>query len=151
MPIDARLDAWAILAQKALPARALVLLLRAFDGPEAVLAATRAQLAAVVPATAVDRVLAPVPDERLAATRDWLAAPSHELIAWDDPDYPRSLLDVGDAPPVLFFVGHRNVLQRPALAIVGSRNATPQGLENARAFASRMMRPATSWAGACGT
>jgi DNA processing protein len=138
MPIDPRIDAWAILAQKALPARALVVLLRAFDGPQAVLAATRAQLAAQVPAAAADRVLAPIPEERLAATRDWLAAPQHELIAWDDQDYPRSLLDVGDAPPVLFFIGRRDVLQRPALAIVGSRNATPQGLENARAFASAL-------------
>src|SRR4249920_1108149 len=105
MPIDARIDAWAILALKALPVRALVRLLQAFDGPEAVLAATRAQLAATVPAAAVDKLLAPVPPEWLAATRDWLGAAEHELIAWDDPDYPQSLLDVGDAPPVLFFVG----------------------------------------------
>ncbi len=138
MPIDARIDAWAILAQKALPVRALVRLLRAFDGPEAVLAASRAQLAATVPAAALDKLLAPVPGDRLAATREWLAAPRNELIAWDDADYPQSLLDVGDAPPVLFFVGQRAVLRTPALAIVGSRNATPQGLENAHAFAQAL-------------
>jgi len=138
MPIDARIDAWAILAQKALPVRALVRRLQAFDGPEAVLAATRAELAAAVPAAAVDKLLAPVPAEWLAVTRDWLGADGHELIAWDDPDYPQSLLDIGDAPPVLFFVGQRAVLRTPAVAIVGSRNATPQGLENARAFAQAL-------------
>ena len=64
--------------------------------------------------------------------------PSHEIIAWDDPDYPRALLDLGHAPPALFFVGRRELLNRPALAIVGSRNATAQGTENARAFAQAL-------------
>ena len=138
MSLDPRIDAWVALALKALPAPALVELLRTFGDPAAVLNASRARLAAVLPAAAVDRTLAPAPAERLAAARAWLAEPGHELVAWDDPDYPRALLDIGDAPPVLFFVGRRELLNRPALAIVGSRNATPQGIDNARAFAAAL-------------
>ncbi|MEP6679380.1 MAG: DNA-processing protein DprA [Betaproteobacteria bacterium] len=138
MPLDARIDAWAILAQKALPAPALVDVLRAFDGPIEALAASRAQLAARLPPATVERILAPVHPDALEAARAWLADPRHALIAWDDPDYPRSLLDLADAPPALYFIGRRELLARPAIAMVGSRNATPQGIDNALAFAGAL-------------
>ena len=131
-------EAWATLSLKALPHQALVALLRAFGDPASVLAATRAQLALVVPDVVAARVQAPVPPDALASTREWLADPAHEIIAWDDPDYPRALLDLGYSPPALFFVGRRELLNRPALAIIGSRNATAQGAENARAFAQAL-------------
>jgi len=131
----ARSEAWAALAWKALPLDMLVALLRAFGEPAAILDASRGALAAVVPAAAVARLKEPLPEASLAAIRAWLAEPGNELLAWDDPDYPRALLELGHAPPVLYFVGRRELLNRPALAIVGSRNATPQGLDNARAFA----------------
>ena len=131
----ARSEAWAALAQKALPLDTLVTLLRAFGEPSAILNASRSALAAVVPAAAVSRLMEPLPEASATAIRAWLAEPGNELIAWDDPEYPRALLELGHAPPVLYFVGRRELLNRPALAIVGSRNATPQGLDNARAFA----------------
>ena len=131
-------EAWATLSLKALPHQALVALLRAFGDPASVLAATRAQLGAVVPDAIAARVQQPVAPESLAATHEWLADPTHEIIAWDDPDYPRALLDLGHAPPALFFVGRRELLNRPALAIIGSRNATAQGSEDSRAFAQAL-------------
>jgi DNA processing protein len=127
--------AWATLAQKHLDAPTLAALLRAIPDPVALLAASRAQLSRIAPEKAIARLTAPLPEAREARTRAWLADPAHEVIAWDDPDYPRALLDIGDAPPALFFVGRRELLKRPAIAIVGSRNATPGGLDNARAFA----------------
>jgi DNA processing protein len=138
MTLDARVDAWATLAQKGLPQRALVVLLRALREPSAVLRASRAELGALVPAAAVERLLAPVDASPLDATRAWLDVPGNELIAWDDPDYPRALFDIADAPPILFHVGRRDLLNQPSLAIVGSRNATPQGIDNARAFAAAL-------------
>jgi len=128
-------EAWAALSLRALPQTALAQLLRAFGGPGPILAATRAQLAAVVPDPVIARLQAPAAGDALARMQSWLGEPGHELIAWDDPDYPKALLELGYAPPVLFYVGRRELLNRPALAIVGSRNATPQGLANARAFA----------------
>jgi DNA processing protein len=128
-------EAWALLSLRALPHAAMVVLLRAFGGPGNVLAASRAQLSAVVPDEVVTRLLAPPAEDVLARTAAWLAVPGHDIVAWDDTDYPRALLELGYAPPVFFFVGRRELLNRPALAIVGSRNATAQGLDNARNFA----------------
>jgi DNA processing protein len=135
IPVSSNAEAWAALAHKSLPHTALVALLRAFGEPRTILDASFAQLRAVVDDKLAARVQEPIAADMLANTRAWLADPGHDVIAWDDPDFPRALLDVGYSPPALFFVGRREFLNRPALAIVGSRNASPQGLENARAFA----------------
>ncbi len=72
-------------------------------------------------------------------TQAWLEethqAVAHAVWTWDDAAYPAGLLALPDAPVMLFARGQ---LQRPlgaALAVVGSRNPTHQGRENARAFA----------------
>ncbi len=132
--------AWAELALRALPAAALAALLREFREPRAILAAPRARLAAVVPDAVVAQLTAPARADVQERVRTWLGQPGNELVAWDDPDYPRALLDLGHAPPALYFVGRRELLNRPALAIVGSRHATAQGLENARDFARALAR-----------
>ncbi len=131
-------EAWAALSLRAVPHAALVALLRAFGGPVPILAATRAQLAAVVPDAAVARVLAPPAPELLERTLAWLAQPGNDLLAWDDPEYPQALLAIGYAPPVLYVMGRRDRLNHPSLAIVGSRNASAQGVENALAFANAL-------------
>jgi len=133
--LDARSLAWATLAHKALPQRALVSLLRAHGDPEAILRLSRAELAKTIPPVAVDRALAPVDPGAIERTSRWLDHPDHHLIAWDDNDFPQALLALGNAPPALFHIGRRDLLNRPAFAIVGSRHGTPQGLENAREFA----------------
>jgi DNA processing protein len=131
---DARRIAWATLALCELPQRDLVALLRAAGDVETLLASRgRIDGVNVAPRT-LELLLAP-PAEALAATLQWLESPSHELVTWDDSDYPQRLLELGDAPPVLFHIGRRELLNRPTVAIVGSRQATPQGLEDAREFA----------------
>jgi len=134
-PPASQAEAWALLSAKALPHSALVALLRAFGDPLSILSASRTQLSLQVPDTVVARLQQPIDDDSLALMRAWLAQPGHEVIGWDDSDYPRALLDLGYAPPALFFVGRRELLNRPALAVVGSRNASAQGIDNARAFA----------------
>ncbi len=127
--------AWAALALRAVPPAALVLLLRAFDGPAQVLAATPAQLRKVVPDAVASLVTARLDDQAVARTHAWLEVPEHRLVAWGDAAYPKALLALGHAPPVLYYVGNPELLNAPAFAIVGSRSATAQGKENARAFA----------------
>ena len=51
------------------------------------------------------------------------------------PDYPALLKEIPDAPLILYGQGDWALLQQPQIAIVGSRNMTPQGAENARCFA----------------
>ena len=81
---------------------------------------------------------APPEAARLERTLAWLREPGHDLVAWGDPDYPASLLEIGDPPPVLYCMGRRELLAQPAFAIVGSRNATPQGCADAEAFAAAL-------------
>ena len=77
---------------------------------------------------------------QLERTLAWLATAGHALVAWDDADYPAALLAVVDPPPAFYYVGRRELLDRPALAVVGSRNATAEGLGNAEAFATALSR-----------
>ena len=80
---------------------------------------------------------------QLQMTLDWLAAgDDRHLVTLGDAGYPSSLLDTQDPPLMLYMLG-RHVKQEPYaiknvannIAIVGSRNPTPQGEVNARQFA----------------
>lgn len=53
-----------------------------------------------------------------------------------DPRYPESLLDLPDAPNVLYVRGDPTALQTPAIAIIGARDATPYGLAIAETMAT---------------
>jgi DNA processing protein len=64
--------------------------------------------------------------------------PPRDVITLGDARYPGLLLEAPDPPSVLYALGQLEVLDRPALAIVGSRNATAQGVENARQFAASL-------------
>jgi DNA processing protein len=130
MSLDARQLAWVHLALCGLPQRELVAALRASGDPQHLLDAA----ATFLPPDSVTRLRNPA-SERLDAALAWLAEPSHQLVTWDDQDYPNALLEIDEAPPALFYLGRRELLNRPALAIVGSRHASPQGRDDARAFA----------------
>jgi DNA processing protein len=51
------------------------------------------------------------------------------FVAIGEADYPRRLQAIDDAPPLLAVRGHRPALALPAVAIVGSRNASAAGLK----------------------
>jgi len=113
-------------------------LLTAFGLPSAVFSQGLSTLADAVGPTLAARLRTPPSnwDNLHARTRAWLAEPDHHLITLGDPDYPSALLTTADPPPLLHAVGDVGALSAPqALAVVGSRNPTPQGVENARAFA----------------
>ena len=58
------------------------------------------------------------------------------FIAFCEPEYPPALRHIDAAPPLLALRGREEALQQPAVAIVGSRNASAAGL----AFADRLAR-----------
>lgn len=58
------------------------------------------------------------------------------IVYWGEPDYPPLLAHIEDAPPLLFVRGHRHLLTKKAVALVGSRNASLNG----RRFAGAMAR-----------
>jgi DNA processing protein len=139
MDVDARVEAWASLhLLQSVSARSLVALLKHFGGAAELLAAKRRSIAGLVPpdvAAAIERGPDPA---QLDHTLAWLREPGHGLLAWDDADYPRALLDIPDPPPAFYYLGRRELLNRPSVAIVGSRNATPQGVDHAEAFAAAL-------------
>jgi DNA processing protein len=72
------------------------------------------------------------------ALRRWLESPDHRLIPFTDPRFPKLLLPLQGCPIVLYLAGSVAALDEPQLAIVGSRSPTPQGRENAKAFAQEL-------------
>ena len=112
-------------------------LLAAFGSADGVLRATPSarRRAGGAHAEALDTE-SPTLAARLDAARAWLdGAAARALWTLGDPAYPRALVQTADPPLALFADGDPTVLARHMLAIVGSRNATAQGLDNARAFA----------------
>jgi len=110
-------------------------LLDVFKTAAGVAAASSRELAAVTDEQAA-RCFAAGPDpELLGCTLAWLQGEGRHLIAVNEPRYPQLLLQIHDPPSVLYAQGRIELLNTPALAIVGSRNATPQGARDAHAFA----------------
>jgi DNA processing protein len=66
-------------------------------------------------------------------------AGAHILVP-EDADFPAQLRTIPDPPPVLFALGHLALLQRPAVAVVGSRDHTAYGEVIARTLAARAAR-----------
>ncbi len=119
------------------PARRL---LAAFGSPQAVFAAEPDAVRSVLPRFSPEALQADSGwQAELERTWAWLHAPQAEapraVLTLADAAYPAPLLEAVDPPLVLFAEGDLNRWQRPAVAIVGSRNPTQQGAENAEAFA----------------
>ncbi len=66
------------------------------------------------------------------------AAEDNHLISWDSSDYPALLKEISDPPVVLYAKGQLSSLQKPRLAVVGSRNPSITGSENAKHFSKEL-------------
>jgi len=113
-------------------------LLRAFGPPDAIFSAGRSALAAVAGERAANLLLDQDNAERLEQAVSWSAQPAQHLVSLADPEYPQALLQTPDPPTLLYVRGRLELLNSPALAIVGSRNPTRQGLGNAERFAAAL-------------
>ena len=76
----------------------------------------------------------PLALKAVEAALNWEAQPDCRLMLLSDEDFPLMLTEGITPPPVLFLRGNTALLQRPAVAVVGSRHATPQALRIARDF-----------------
>jgi DNA processing protein len=110
-------------------------LLAEFGLPSRVLAAGRSALARAVGDAAAGRILADDQARAVAAALRWAEEPGHAVVTLADRAYPPRLLEIPDPPALLYVEGRAELLARASLAMVGSRNATPQGIENATSFA----------------
>ena len=116
-------------------------LLAALGSPERVLDADERTLLSLVGPDVVGVLKRrdPRDDACLDTTLRWLDAAAadspRDLVVLGDPRYPALLLETADPPLLLFTLGRVELLSTPGVAIVGSRSATPQGMDNAREFA----------------
>ena len=113
-------------------------LLAAFGSPQAVLAAKAADRKQIVGPGAAHALGLEPPEfaDLLARTQAWLDAADerHAILALGDPAYPELLLQTADPPLLLHLAGRVDLLQARAIAVVGSRNPSPQGRAHALAF-----------------
>jgi DNA processing protein len=115
-------------------------LLAAFGSPQAVFSQSEAALRQIV---TVKQTLALMtePNElavQCVRTQQWLAQQpdTHGHAVWTlgDAHYPAALLQLPDPPLLVYAQGQLDATLGPAVAIVGSRNPTPQGAQTAAQF-----------------
>jgi DNA processing protein len=135
--IDDSLKAWIALSLvRGLGGEGARRLLMEFGSPEAVYAAPIRSLKSLVKSEVASEIgNGGIVDENIAPVLSWLADDNNRVVTLADSDYPQALLNIPDPPLLLYAKGRLDLLNRPALAVVGSRNATPQGIHNAEAFA----------------
>jgi DNA processing protein len=117
-----------------LGAAAIRSMLRQFGLPHLVLARRQTELAAFAPPSVLEALHSEPVRRAVDAALAWVEQPHNALVTLADANYPRLLLEISDPPPLLYARGRTELLQSPALAVVGSRNATAQGAANAEAF-----------------
>ena len=135
---DSVADWIVLISAPGIGARTATRLLERYGTPRAVVDTARQDLAA-----------AGIAPEAIAALKQPDTAALERILAWaDQPDafiltradarYPPLLAEIPDAPLLLYVRGDPALLAEPQIAIVGSRNPTPSGLEITRDFARRL-------------
>lgn len=115
-------------------------LLKVFTTPAAILAATSEELRVVGAADALIQHLKKPDWKRVDACLAWQEKTGRHILHWRDPDYPYLLKEISSPPLILFVEGNPAILQRQQLAIVGTRQATPTGLETAYSLANELVK-----------
>lgn len=113
-------------------------ILALFSHPREAYLATSEMLHARMPAAIARQFLSPPAADlakRIEETLSWASREGNHLLTLDHKDYPCLLKEMTDAPLLLFAKGDPARLKSDGIAIVGSRHATIDGLENAKAFA----------------
>jgi DNA processing protein len=136
MSADAELAAWIDLSLvPGLGGQTLRALLSTFGLPRNVLDAPAALLTRAVPEPIARAILEGNREAAIERALQWSALAGHRIVTLADAGYPKQLLEIPDPPALLYVVGDLALLSSASLAVVGSRNATPQGASNAQAFA----------------
>ena len=113
-------------------------LLKAFGNPDQIYSATPKQLQAIV-SRDIAKQISSGPDTAVVdPALAWLGHENNHLVTLADTAYPHVLLEIPDPPPLLYAKGNLDLLHSRCVAIVGSRNATPQGVKNAEDFAAAL-------------
>ena len=139
MTVDVSLKAWLALSlTRGLGGESARRLLKEFGSPEAVFAASGSSLKSFVKPDIAAEINKGIAEDAIAPALVWLEDSNNHIVTLADSGYPQALLNIPDPPLLLYVKGRLDLLNRAALAIVGSRSATPQGINNAEAFAKSL-------------
>jgi DNA processing protein len=134
---DAQL--WIALSQiQGLGNASLCQLLTTFGSPENIFSASTYQLKELVSDPIATKIKQGIEIDTIQPTLEWLKKEHAHIITLADTAYPQSLLHISNPPAVLYAIGQLHWLNHPSIAMVGSRNATPQGERNAENFAENL-------------
>jgi len=113
-------------------------LLSHFGTPKAVFHASPSEWAALrLKAEAVACLQAP-DWAKVETDLAWSTGEANHIITLAHADYPAQLRAIHDPPPLLFVHGDPSLLNRPQIAMVGTRNPSRQGEDIAREFAANL-------------
>ncbi|HZX26757.1 MAG TPA: DNA-processing protein DprA [Telluria sp.] len=115
-------------------------LLERWKTPAALFAAGAGALEAALP-PALARALGTFPPElrqAVDAALAWRTEAGNAILPLTHPAYPPALRQIAAPPLLLYAKGRLDLLAKPGVAIVGSRNASAQGMRNARAFGAAL-------------
>lgn len=113
------------------------LLLEYYDPVSAVCNASSSTLGGLLSLTPEQAALVKTP--LTLVTRDQVVRIRDSVVTILDDDYPKLLREIPDPPLVLHVKGRRELLNRPAIAVVGSRRATPYGTNVAEALSKQLV------------
>ncbi|GAA5164405.1 DNA-processing protein DprA [Viridibacterium curvum] len=116
-------------------------LLAAFGLPQRIFEAGRHAVAGVIGSKFANSLFDHDNAAAIEAALRWAEEPGNHILTLADSVFPQALLQTADPPTLLYAKGRVALLNTPGLAVVGSRNATAQGLSNAEAF-SRVLAEA---------
>ena len=120
-------------------ARTALTLLEHFGNADAICSASPARLRSAGLGNQAIEALTTVDEQTVAEDLRWLnGTGDHHLLTITDPGYPELLRQIPDPPAWLFLKGDPELLHHPQLAVVGSRNPTRGGRENALEFAREL-------------
>ena len=112
--------------------------LAAFGSAQSLLAASKPDLEQAGLPEQTRKRLAAANASLNAAERAWLKDPRHHVVPFTDQRFPRLLRAAKTCPLALYVRGNPTVLSDPQLAVVGSRNPSPQGRDTAFDFAEHL-------------
>ncbi len=132
-------QSWIALSQiQGLGNAAFCQLLAQFGSPDNIFNTSFHQLKEIVGDANASKIKQGIMADAIEPTLDWLQQVNNHLITLADETYPQALLQINNPPAVLYAIGRLSLLNHPAIAMVGSRNATAQGERNAENFAENL-------------
>ncbi len=76
--------------------------------------------------------------ESWRASHQWLCDSGAQILPFTSPDYPEKFKELSDAPAMLYLHGNLNALKTKSIALIGTRRATSQGMDNAHQIAAAL-------------